>query len=205
MKINLKGILKKTETESILKNGNSKNPVIFTACAIAGICAGTFCETLNNGVYTTIDVNYVDYLDKINNFNFVELTFNCAVYNMIFIFFAMILGLCAVGYMFLYVIPFFKGLGIGCMCSYIYSLYAVKGVLICSALIFIPSVIQLISIILACSESCLMSEDILRLIDKKEKENAEVQIKLYILRYLIISLIVMLSAVFYATLCRLFQ
>ena len=143
-----------------------------------------------------------DFFGTLSSVSFLRLAVNSGAYNMIFIFISMLLGLCAAGSIFLYALPFVKGLGIGCVCSFIYSEYALKGVLYCSLIVFLPALVQLISILLACSESRLMSGDILRLIDKKETENEEISVKFYILRYLIIILFIAFSGIIYSLLCR---
>lgn len=196
--------MEKGESQILISDTNKINPLIFAICSVIGICMGTVCETINSGVYTTIRRIYDDYLVSVSNYSFLGMTLNCIAYNSIFIICALVLGLCAVGKPLLYFIPFVKGLGIGCVCSYIYSAYALKGVLYCTVLIFPASLVELIAVILACSESHLMSTDILKVTDKKETEQTEIDINFYLLRYCVIFVLVIISSLLYALMCKLF-
>lgn len=205
MKIKATGLLNK-KTEKVfgdIKSG--KTAIVMTAFSILGICIGVLCETINNDVYSTVNGYYDDYLLKISEVSFFRLFLKCSAYNSILIIAAMLLGMCAVGNVLLYVIPFIKGLGIGTVCAYIYSAYAIKGVLYSAVIIFPAALIQLISIILSCCESSFMSKEILSLIEHKENENAEPNTRLYILRYCVIFGFIIFSGIVYASCVLLFS
>lgn len=178
---------------------DNKNPILYMFFSVLGICIGVICETINSEVYSTLDVYYVSFLDSLNNHNFFQSVLNFAGTNLLFAFFALLFGLCAVGYQLLFFIPLFKGLGIGCICSYIYSSFGIKGVLYCSLIVFLPSAIDLIALIISCSQSSRMSRALLNLIDYNKKENEELNVRFFILRYVVISLIIFFAAVIYAT------
>lgn len=191
--------------ENIFSSENNKKyPIMFTVWAMIGIVSGVVCETIFSDVYTTISVNYVDYLSNLGLSNTLTIMLNCTAYNAVFILMAMFLGMSVSGTIIIYMIPFVKGLGIGCVCSYIYSAYAIKGVLYCSLIVFPAALIQLIAIILACSESRQMCGDITNLVSKKEKENVKIEIDFYILRYMIIAGLILISALIYSLMTRLF-
>lgn len=198
MKIKATGLLNRNSVKIFSIIGSNKNVIALTMFSIIGICIGVLCETINSDVYSTISVLYDDYLLNINNISFLKIFLKCSAYNSIFIMLSMIFGMCAVGNVFLYVVPFIKGLGIGAACAYIYSTYAIKGVLYSAVIIFPAALIQLISIILSCSESVHMSKEILSLIEHKENENAEPDTRLYILRYLVIFGFIFLSGLIYS-------
>lgn len=203
MKIKATGFINKYRVKSLKTDTGSLNPLIFAAVSVLGICLGVLCETMNSDVYSTISVNYVDLLNKSADSAFLSTALKCTAYNSLYIFAAMIFGLCAVGNVFLYLIPFVKSLGVGAVCACIYSSYAIKGVLCCVAVIFPASLVQLIAIILSCSESRLMSREILELLDRKENENVKADTRLYILRYSVIFLFILISGIIYALSLRL--
>lgn len=204
MKIKTSGLFNTIRNKSIFEGEKNKNPIIFAACCVVGICIGVACETLSYDVYTAISVNFVDYLNEVSGFSFFGVFLNCAAYNSVFFVISMLLGLCAVGYIFICFVPFAKGLGIGCVCSYIYSAYAIKGVCYCAMLVFPAAIIQMIALIMACSESCQMSKDILHVLEKKESENTEADTSFYILRYCVFFAVMLISCVMYAVMCKVF-
>ena len=116
----------------------------------------------------------------------------------------MFMGLCAVGFPFLYTVPFVKGLGIGAMLGYIYSFHGIKGVLYSALTVFPAAAIEFFAINLACNESYQMSLDILSLIKNKKRDNAEPDMKLYIIRYLIIFAVLIISSIVYSVSSKLF-
>lgn len=205
MKIKVTGLINKDKFNAFSLNSNRKNPIIFTLAAIVGISVGVVCETIYFDVYSTIIVNYVGYFNQNSCLSFIKSALTYTAYNSIFIMFSMILGVCAVGRNFLSIIPFVKGLGIGAACACMYSAYAFKGVIYSALIIFLPALLELIAIILACSESFLMSKEILLLITQKENENTVPDMRLYVLRYAVIMLITVFSGIMYALMMRIFS
>lgn len=66
-------------------------------------------------------------------------------------------GLCIIGIPFVTVIPVIRGLGIGLVTSYIYSIYGIKGIGYCFLIIFPGALISFIALIYAVSDSFKMS------------------------------------------------
>lgn len=66
-------------------------------------------------------------------------------------------GLCIIGIPFVTVIPVIRGLGIGLVTGYIYSIYGIKGVGYCFLIIFPGALISFIALIYAVSDSFKMS------------------------------------------------
>lgn len=194
-----KNVLLKNSVFSEQGFSDSKNPIFYMCFSILGLCLGVICETINNEVYSTLDGYYVSYLDTLKGQTFLQSFLNFAATNLIFIVFALLFGLCAVGYQLLCFIPLLKGLGIGCICSYIYSSFGLSGVLYCSLVVFLPSVIVFTALIISCSQSNRMSKALLNLVDKKIKENEELNVRFFILRYVIIALIIIIASIIYAT------
>ena len=179
-------------------NNTGKRSLVYMIISMVGIISGMLCETINNDEYSTYNVVYDEYLIQIQNSSFFKLFLNCALLNSLFVLLLMITGLCAVGSLISFTVPYIKGLGIGAVCSYFYSAYALKGVLFCLIFVIPASLLQLDAIILAASESSLMSGDILTLLYGKENENIQSGCRLYILRFCVIMLFILISAVVYA-------
>lgn len=181
----------------VSKEQNKLNPAFFALTAAVGICAGVCLEALNNDVYTSIGVDYVDYFTENSAFLTWQYILNYFICNIAYIIVPVFCGMSIVGFPFLYFVPFIKGIGLGAVSGYIYSVDGIKGVAE-SLLCIIPSgVILIFGIMLACNESFLMSRDIGEIIINK-KENEEISMKLFILRYSVILLILAISALFFA-------
>lgn len=66
-------------------------------------------------------------------------------------------GLCIIGIPFVTAIPVIRGLGIGLVSGYIYSIYGIKGIGYCFLIIFPGALISFIALIYAVSDSFKMS------------------------------------------------
>lgn len=66
-------------------------------------------------------------------------------------------GLCIIGIPFVTIIPVIRGLGIGLVTGYIYSIYGIKGIGYCFLIIFPGALISFIALIYAVSDSFKMS------------------------------------------------
>lgn len=69
----------------------------------------------------------------------------------------LLFGLCLIGIPFVTVIPVIRGLGIGLVTGYIYSIYGIKGIGYCFLIIFPGALISFIALIYAVSDSFKMS------------------------------------------------
>ena len=69
----------------------------------------------------------------------------------------LLFGLCIIGVPFVTVIPVIRGLGIGLVTGYIYSIYGIKGIGYCFLIIFPGALISFIALIYAVSDSFKMS------------------------------------------------
>jgi len=96
-------------------------------------------------------------------------------------------GLCAVGVPLISVLPFIKGFSVGLIGSYIYSVYAVKGVCYCLLIYFPAQIISSALLIYACNEGYYMATDIFSLIQEKPVTSENNAFRLYITRFLILT------------------
>lgn len=69
----------------------------------------------------------------------------------------LLFGLCLIGIPFVTAIPVIRGLGIGLVTGYIYSIYGIKGIGYCFLIIFPGALISFIALIYAVSDSFKMS------------------------------------------------
>lgn len=113
----------------------------------------------------------------------------------IFLIPAMLLGVCAVGEPFLWLLPLAKGLGLGMIAAYLYSAHSLNGMLYFAIILLPPSVFSTAALLLGCKESILMTHDINHvLLGKREKSGDTGFFKLYILRYVVLLMSVLLAS-----------
>lgn len=182
----------------LLKNSYNKiNPVVFTVISVIGITAGVCIQSLNATLNQDFFGKFNEFLSVNATKTFAELFAGNIIYNLIFLLFPFFLGMSAFGFAFIYLIPLIKGLGIGSACGLIYSSYGLTGIGYCLLIIFPVALIQFITIILSCSESCQMSSDIFSAL-RKENIAEEIRMKMFFLRYAIIAVITLISSIVYA-------
>lgn len=177
---------------------NKKYPVASCVAAIFGIASGVVLQSVSESVKNETTDAFLNFYNQNALKSFGEVFLSSFAVNMITIIFLMFLGFSSVGFAFVYAAPVFKGLGIGSVCSYIYSSYLFKGVAYCALVVFPASLIALIAIMLACNESIQMSQDILKLIRKNGDTQVKVRTDLYALRYAVITVTTALSSLIYA-------
>lgn len=177
---------------------NKKYPIISSACAILGIVAGVILQAINNSLESNIEEIFTEFYSINSSRSVPEIFLSSFAENIVLIAILMFFGFSCVGFAFVYVMPLFKGLGIGAVCSYIYSAYLFKGVAYCSLFVFPVAVIQLFAIVLACNESVQMSQDILQLIRKNGNTETRIRTDLYVLRYAVITFMIAFSSIIYS-------
>lgn len=182
----------------LIKSNITKMPVILFISAITGILSGVLLEIITEYVNKSSASYFEAYISQTLNKSVIENLAGYFIYNFGFIFFSFIMGLCSIGSIFLIPVPFFKGIGIGALCGYIYSSYMFKGMIYCTVLVFPASLILFISIILACNESYYMSKDINSKLNSGIESSYGLQMNMYYLRYAVIFAVFTVSALMYS-------
>lgn len=179
-------------------NFNRRYPIVSCGFAFAGIVVGTFLYALKDSVQLGAQNAFSDFCTENSIKSTFEIFVSSFTYNALILAFLCFLGFSAVGFAVVYAAPFFKGLGVGAVCGYIYSAYLLKGVLYSAILVFPSSVIGFLGIILACNESAQMSRDILGKIRKNGDTEEKIRTDLFFLRYAVIVLIILLSSLLFS-------
>lgn len=177
---------------------NKKYPITFYITASVGIAVGVIFQALNDDVKIGTAEAFESFYMGNSQRSAIEIFASSFSVNMLFAAFLLFLGFCAIGFAFVYIVPFFSGLGIGAVCGYIYSSYLLKGVLYCALLVFPTALIGLFALILACNESAQMSLDILRLIRKNGDTDERIRADLFLLRYAVIVIILAFASLVYS-------
>lgn len=114
----------------------------------------------------------------------------------ILILIAFILGFCGIGQSGSLFLPLFHGLGIGFAVAHLYQNNGLNGILFTFLLIFPAQLIYILSLLLASRESLRLSNKIFKLLlPSRFIEEDAINLKLYIIRFLVISILVTLSSI----------
>lgn len=88
-----------------------------------------------------------------NNFAFSLLV------NLMFIGASVFLAFSLIGYPFIIWLPLFKGIGMGAVCGYLYSVYELTGIGYALLTIYPSAIIAVIAIVVSCNDSCEYSKN----------------------------------------------
>lgn len=107
---------------------------------------------------------------------------------------AFICGVCVVGVPGAFLIPCFKGLGLGLTTGYIYAVYGMKGMAFSALLLVPPSLVSALALLLACRESWGFSVMLFRgVLPGSSALTLRGDFRIYCLRYLFILGILLLA------------
>ncbi len=84
---------------------------------------------------------------------------NSFLISVLFIGINIFLGFSLIGYPFLLIIPFFRGLGIGAICGYLYSAYRLTGLIYSLLIVYPGEIISVLAFMYACNSSCDYSKN----------------------------------------------
>lgn len=186
---------------------NNQKLILLTTVLICGVLLGIlFVKYSSDTAFTT--------LQNLVNAHFKQCESQSVFLNLLtafgteflYIFSAVLFGFCLVGEPLLWSLPLVKGVGIGAVSACLYKAYTLQGLEYYTVFLLIPSALYATVLLFSCKESILFSRDINRSIFKNTnifKGLAEV--KLYLLRHFVLSLILLFGAVLYALLLQALQ
>lgn len=156
----------------------------------SGLLLGNILIKGNQDTYNSVKTIFENYLSSISGQTLQHMFLIQFAVNFSGIFLNMISGLCAIGFPVPGISLFIKGLSIGALSSFMYSEFALKG-FGCCVLVFFPVQILMCLILLRTGkDSFEMSFSLLKtLTDRKQKTGENIDIKLYLFRYTVFSLL----------------
>lgn len=200
------GIRKKRHTSpSVFKN--NQKLILLTTVFICGVLLGIlFVKYSSATTFTTLQNLMKAHFKQCESqsvwLNFLT-TFST---EFLYIFAAVLFGFCIVGEPLLWILPLVKGLGVGAVSACLYKAYTLQGLEYYAAFLLIPSALYATVLLFSCKESILFSRDINRSIFKNTNIlKGLTDVKLYLLRHFVLSLILLLGAVMYALLLQVLQ
>lgn len=165
---------------------------LFLSGMIIGCITVRHTDNQLNAKMVTMFTDFV----LLRNTNSLMATFlNSFSVSIIYLFIAYIFGLCAVGIPIIVLIPIVKGISLGMVAGYFYSTYNMLGAGYCMVIIFPAAIVALAALLYGCNESLVMSKSIYYSSQGKYPNQYENNFKTYNIRYLILILFTLLSAI----------
>lgn len=173
-----------------------KETLVFFMLLTAGILIGVFtAKQGNSNVLTQVESMFNSFYSVRENqsimlsvSNSLKVSISLWILNLLF-------GLCAAGIPFIALIPVIRGLGMGLVTGYIYSIYGLKGMGYCFLVIFPGALLSFTALIYAASDAFKMSLYTFGSVSNTgtQKGNAE-KIKIYIVRQIFYLILLIIAA-----------
>lgn len=187
---------------TIKKNGRIL--VMLAVFAVGMIIGAVFIKRGDGLVSAAISDTFTAYI-KAKSTQSLGLNFiSSLAVNAAFMLTAFVFGLCAVGLPFICSLPLLKGMSIGMLSGYLYAKFALKGLGYCVLVIYPGLIPAVFALLLACSAGINSSYEMLLSLSSTKAQKGERSLKIYCIRFLIICILVLISAVLDATVSRLF-
>ncbi len=103
--------------------------------------------------------------------------------NLIYLSVAFIAGLCAIGFPFLALAPFLRGLGLGAVFGYLYSTKALAGVGYCMLILLPGAILSTATLLIGCREGITMSLDVFAVMNGNKTLDSYHNFRLYCARF----------------------
>ncbi len=181
------------------KKSVERNPRLIMLCImlILGVFLGALSVKNTDSVYMPkireIAENYI-YSDQTNSV--AEVFFSYISADSVFVLISAVFGLSLFGDPFLWIIPTFRGLGLGVIIGYLYKTYSLEGMLYAVLTVAIPNVISSLLMIVSCKESLLSSKEIRNSLKENRQLDFYGFLKLFIVRNLILFAGIIICGIF---------
>ncbi len=161
-------------------NNNEVTKLILVLISLLSLLIGCF-------IYKNSNINYI--FELCNNFilnlqdkNFFELFLYLFKFDLIYFVISFFVGTSIIGIPFTFIPVSLKCFTIGCISSFMYCQYSLKGILFSLILLFPLFTITTTSLIYSANESIYMSKYIFKTLTNKNTAD-NISIKLYLIRY----------------------
>lgn len=160
-----------------------------------GLLIGSFFVKADQSTYLSVSGIFDNYITFTSDFTFARYLILQIVYNLGIVLLNFVFGLCAVGFPVPVIFCLIKGISIGALSAFLYTEYAFSGFVYCLLILYPMQILNTVVLLWSGKESMVMSGDILKqLLDKKQKNNQNCDMKMYIIRYLIFAVLTVSTA-----------
>lgn len=157
-----------------------------------GLIFGTLAVKFESSISDIIVLMFKQYNGLIVSYGFIKNFLNLFLNNIFVIIAMFFFGLCAIGTPFVCLIPLVKGIGIGVVSAYMYKTYLMSGFGYCTIVYYPPQIINMLCIIIGANESYINSKNLFYMMSSSKQY--EFDGKIYIIRYILILLLTIISS-----------
>lgn len=182
--------------------------IVISAVFLFGMLIGSFSVSIcSNSSYYGLSDYFKNYVEYLNNSEFIFIFFNSVFMFVLLILINYILGLCVIGNFISVFILFLFSFGVGSISGFLYKTYSISGVCF-FALVILPGLFLFcINYILSLKHSFCFSRELFKLV--KKSNSVSVDFKVYSIKFiihLILSvLICLINAFFSNTFAAMFE
>ncbi len=173
-----------------------ENSRLYLLCAMftAGIAIGAFAIKNDSLIFDKISQLTDSFLIMKNQQGIIENFCNSLCVNAVFILINIFFGFSLVGLPFIVWLPFLRGMGLGIVVGYLYSVYKALGLGYCVLIIFPGTIVSTLAFVLACNDSYDYSKNAFAKAVKGRGQFEKDETKVYFIRQLIFFSVCAISA-----------
>ncbi len=169
--------------------------LVLFAVLFVGLICGNFLLKSSENTYETVKLLFEDYLSSLSGQTLMRNFSTQLVINFAFLLVSFIFGLCAIGFPVPIIINLIKGISIGALSAFMYSQFALKGFGYCMLVFYPVQIVLSVVTLYSGKESFTMSVSIFKhLTGQRQTKDSLCDIKLYALRYLVLSVITAIAS-----------
>lgn len=174
------------------KHNNSSFVILLTALTLVGVLLGTigFCTLPVDNV---IELSFIknNLIDERLSMTYAQIMFNSFMSGSVFLLIPFLLGFCSISQPLLFLIPVFKGLGLGLGLSSMYFSMGIHGVAAAALTILPSSVFMVFTMVIGIRESVVLSKTLVgAMFSDKTFFGFKETTKTYCVKYLVLEAIV---------------
>lgn len=182
-----------------------RNIIIIVLCLlfVIGVIAGTICYIKSPAANNLAKEWFFDYISFRTTGSFLKIFLNSALFFMLVALCVFACGTSMIGVVLIPLISGYLGFRYGCIASYVYSVYQLKGIAFNSIILIPPTAVFLVGLFFAARYSVEFSLIISRLtIPKTTAHNLSMDFKNYCGKFLMLIAVIVLVALVDALLCK---
>lgn len=153
----------------------------------SGLLIGNFTISGNKNIFESVDLLFKAYIDSLDGQTFITFFIREAIISIGIVILNLSLGLCAVGFPISLITILIKGISIGALSTYMYTVFALKGFGYCMLVIYPVQIFSCLILLKVCHESITMSVSVLKILtEKKMTASDKTDIRRYLIRFMIL-------------------
>ncbi len=162
---------------------------------VSGLIIGAVSGNTQTEISQKIAEITTSFVYSRNQNGITELVINSFLSNGLLLFLNVFLAFSLIGYPLLIWLPCIKGIGIGAIAGYLYSVYQLTGLGYCILTIFPGAIVSTVALIIACNDSCDYSKNAFMKALRGRGQYEKDETKIYLIRQAIMIGICIVSSI----------